>query len=292
METTPKHIPVMVSEVVSYMGIQPNGIYCDCTIGLGGHSRVILNKLSQDGRLIGIDVDEEMLSLCRSGWNPFPPNLTLYHDSYNNIIQILRDQNIKSVDGILLDLGLSSIHLNGFKRGFSYRQNEPLDMRFSSKSSISAKGIIAGSSVEQLADIIYQFSEERKSRKIARAIKLSRVMNSVGDLRGAVASVTPTHILDRTLARVFQSIRIAVNNELERLSDFLEIFLDVLSTGGRIVIISFHSLEDRLVKNSFRQLRINGQLEILTKKPIRPTVEETHINRRSKSARLRAAIKL
>ncbi|MEE9189568.1 MAG: 16S rRNA (cytosine(1402)-N(4))-methyltransferase RsmH [Candidatus Neomarinimicrobiota bacterium] len=292
MEATPKHIPVMVSEVVSYMGIQPKGVYCDCTIGLGGHSRIILNELSQDGRLIGIDVDEEMLSLCQSEWDPFPPNLTLYHESYNNINHILRDQNIKSVDGILLDLGLSSIHLDESKRGFSYRREEPLDMRFSSKFSMSASDIIANSSVEQLANIIYQFGEEWKSRKIARAIKVSKVMNSVGDLRGAVASVTPPHALDRTLARVFQSIRIAVNNELEQLSDFLEIFIDVLSTGGRIVVISFHSLEDRLVKNSFRQYRINGHLEILTKKPIRPTVDETSINRRSKSARLRAAMKV
>jgi 16S rRNA (cytosine1402-N4)-methyltransferase len=165
-------------------------------------------------------------------------------------------------------------------------------MRFSSKFNRSASDIIADSSVEQLANIIYQFGEEWKSRKIARAIKVSKVMNSVGDLRSAVASVTPPHALDRTLARVFQSIRIAVNKELELLSDFLEIFIDVLSSGGRIVIISFHSLEDRLVKNSFRQNRIKGHLEILTKKPIRPSEEETHINRRSKSARLRAAMKV
>jgi 16S rRNA (cytosine1402-N4)-methyltransferase len=282
----------MVSEVVSYMGIQPNGIYCDCTIGLGGHSRVIFTELSQNGRLIGIDVDEEILSLCQSGWDPFPPNITLYHDSYNNISHILRDQNIKSVDGILLDLGLSSIHLDISNRGFSYRRDEPLDMRFSSSYRKSARDIITGSSVEQLADIIYRFGEERNSRKIARAIKNSKVMKSVGDLRGAVASVTPAHALDRTLARVFQSIRIAVNNELERLSDFLDKFIHILSIGGRIVIISFHSLEDRLVKNSFRQYRINGHLEILTKKPIRPTIEETLINRRSKSARLRAAMKV
>jgi 16S rRNA (cytosine1402-N4)-methyltransferase len=282
----------MVSEVVSYMGIQPNGIYCDCTIGLGGHSRVILNELSQNGRLIGIDVDEEILSLCQSGWDPFPPNITLYHDSYNNISHILRDQNIKSVDGILLDLGLSSIHLDESNRGFSYRRDEPLDMRFSSSHRMSARDVIIESSVEQLADIIYRFGEERNSRKIARAIKTSKVMKSVGDLRGAVASVTPAHALDRTLARVFQSIRIAVNNELERLSDFLDKFIHILSIGGRIVIISFHSLEDRLVKNSFRQYRTNGHLEILTKKPIRPTTEETLINRRSKSARLRAAMKV
>jgi 16S rRNA (cytosine1402-N4)-methyltransferase len=278
----------MVSEVVSYLNIQPAGIYFDGTVGLGGHAKAILNQLSPEGKLLGIDFDDEMLNQCRQNLDPSAENLFLDRASYDAIEEVLKKYSIESLDGILLDLGLSSVHLDWSKRGFSFQKDHPLDMRFSKDIEYSAADIIRKSTAYELKVMFRDYGEERYAGPIARAIKKASKLDSVNDLKNAVSSVTPQRFLNRTLARIFQALRIAVNQELDRIRIFLNIFIETLNIGGRLVVISYHSLEDRLVKQAFKNLRDQGNLKILTKRPISPTETEIKQNRRSKSAKLRA----
>ena len=196
------------------------------------------------------------------------------------------------MNGIFLDLGLSSIQLESKTRGFSFNSPGKLDMRFDKDNFIDATDIISKSSEKELSDIIFHFGEERRSRKIARSIKSSESLLTATDLKEAVCRSTPPQKRNKSLARVFQAIRIAVNNELDKLSKFLDLFIEYLSCGGRIVIITYHSIEDRMVKHAFRSLKQSGRLAVLTKKPIVPTTNEIINNNRSRSAKLRAGEKL
>ena len=283
------HVPVMPQEVLSSLNISPDGIYLDGTVGLGGHATLILNHLSPKGHLIGTDRDAEALDHCKQRLSGFPTPVSLFHDSYHNFKAILDGLGIDQVNGFLLDLGLSSLQLDSPERGFSYTVDSDLDMRFDSSQDQKASDIINYLPTMELADVIYEFGEERRSRVIARNIEKMRPLKSVSDLIEAIRRSTPPNHRDRSLARVFQAIRIKVNGELDKLESFLSSFVERLSIGGRITIISFHSLEDRMVKHSFKRLAKDGFLSILTKKPLIATAEEMANNHRSKSAKLRAA---
>ena len=286
------HIPVMSSEVLTYLDIKSNGFYIDGTIGPGGHAIQILNNLGKHGKLIGIDRDEDALKICNKNCSSSSSLLSLFHSSYNKINTILTKEKISSVNGIILDLGLSSNQLNSRSRGFSYRSEGNLDMRFDFAQGKKASDIIKSNNIEKLTKIFKKYGEERFSYRIARSIKEMKDMKTVNHLQEAIRRCTPPKNRDRILARIFQSLRIVVNDELEILQDFLLKFVDFLSPNGKIVIISYHSLEDRLVKHQFKHLSNNGLLKILTKKPIRSSEKEINNNRRSKNAKLRAAEKV
>ena len=286
------HVPVMSSELLTYLDIKSNGVYIDGTIGPGGHAIQILNNLGKHGKLIGIDRDEDALKICNKNCSSSSSLLSLFHSSYNKINTMLTKEKISSVNGIILDLGLSSNQLNSRSRGFSYRSEGNLDMRFDFTQGKKASDIIKSNNIEKLTKIFKKYGEERFSYRIARSIKEMKDMKTVNHLKEAIRRCTPPKNRDRILARIFQSLRIVVNDELEILQDFLLKFVDFLSPNGKIVIISYHSLEDRLVKHQFKHLSNNGLLKILTKKPIRSSEKEINNNRRSKNAKLRAAEKV
>ena len=286
------HIPVMITEVLSYLAIKPDGIYLDGTIGPGGHATPILKKLIDGGKVVGIDRDEEALDICKQNLKTSSSILSLYHNSYNNLDKILAAEGLSAFNGILLDLGLSSLQLGSKNRGFSYRSGGPLDMRYDQSSGSGAGKLINQTNQDSLAQIFKEYGEERLASRIAKSIKEMTIMNTIADLREAIRRCTPPNHRDRTFARIFQALRIAVNQELGILEQFLTKFIDFLRPGGRIVIISYHSLEDRLVKHSFKKLASGGTLDILTKRPITATEKERKKNRRARSAKFRAAVKV
>ena len=291
-KTTLKHIPVLSKEVLSLLEVKPTGKYLDGTCGLGGHSEQILSKLSPNGLLIGTDIDDEAIDIAKARLKKVGDNFYIEKCSYSNFPKVLEKLNIDKVDGVLLDLGLSSLQLDSVDRGFSFMRDASLDMRFDLDTNIKANDIINRSSEIELADIMYHFGEERKSRKISKNIIKNRPINTVSELVEIVRISTPPNKRNKTLARVFQSLRIAVNSELNNLKTFLKKYITYLQAGGKIIIISFHSIEDRIVKHSFKSSSNTGVLKILTKKPIMASEEEKNFNKRSKSAKLRCAIKL
>ena len=291
-EASYEHIPVMPIEVIDYLNLQPDGIYLDGTIGAGGHATEILARLSLEGKLIGLDRDAEALEICENRFSASAHPILTCKSSYDDFPKILSQFGISKLNGILLDLGLSSMQLESKTRGFSYNSTGELDMRFDKNNSIDAADLISKSSEKELSNIIFNFGEERRSRKIARSIKSSESLLTAADLKEAVRRATPPQKRNKSLARVFQAIRIAVNNEIDKLSRFLDLFIEHLSYGGRIVIITYHSIEDRMVKHAFRSLKQSGRLTVLTKKPIVPTTNEIINNNRSRSAKLRAGEKL
>jgi len=291
-ENSQYHIPVMTSEVLEFLNLKKDGVYIDGTIGAGGHTNEILSNLSSKAKVIGLDRDNDALEIAKKRLIHFKKQISLHHSSYHHISNIMKLNNISKVDGILLDLGLSSMQLNTKNRGFSFQKNDRIDMRFDQSSGETANELIKRLTQEQLADIIFEFGEERRSRRIAKSIKKSNMLITTNDLTDAIRKSTPPHQRNKTLARVYQAIRIAVNNEIEKLKNFLEIFLHHLNSKGRLVIISYHSIEDRLVKNFFRQLKLDNKANILTKKPLTPSTKEIQSNRKSRSAKIRALEKI
>lgn len=287
-ESSPEHIPVMVHEVLELLITDRDGIYLDGTVGLGGHATHILNTLSASGRLIGLDRDEKALAICNERLS-HSCGFSCLHASYDLFPKILQSEKISVVNGILLDLGLSSFQLDSPSRGFAFKTDGDLDMRFDTSAGQTAANLIASTPEKALADILYNYGEERLSRRIARAIKKMDSMNTVADLNEAVRRSTPPNHRRKSLARVFQALRIAVNEELTRLQHFLNSFIDYLAPHGRIVVLSYHSLEDRMVKHSFKDLAKNKLVSIITKKPLPPTQKEQTENNRARSAKLRAA---
>tara|TARA_Y100000748_G_scaffold236319_1_gene200368 strand:- start:5314 stop:6207 length:894 start_codon:yes stop_codon:yes gene_type:complete len=286
------HIPVMSTQVLEYLNIQPDGFYIDGTIGAGGHATQILSKLSSEGKLIGIDRDAEVLEICYQRFRTSSDQISLHHSSYHNLPKIMGINGLSTVNGILLDLGLSSLQINSENRGFSFQSNAPADMRFDQTKGQTAEELIRKSSEQELADIIFLFGEERKSKRISNSIKKIKNLSTTMDLKEAIRKSTPPHHRNKTHARVFQAIRIAVNNEIDKLKSFLKIFLDYLEIGGRLVVISYHSIEDRIVKHSFRQLKNESKIELLTRKPLTPSIDEIKLNKRSRSAKMRALEKV
>lgn len=303
------HIPVLKPEVLSSLNIRPDGIYLDGTIGLAGHASSIESLLSERGILVGLDGDKEALRHSKTILSASSIRY-LFSDSYDNFPKYLDSLGIGEVDGMLLDLGLSSYQIESAHRGFSYRIDGPLDMRFDVTASQTAEEIVNRWSERKLKEMIWEFSEERQSARIARAIvqnRKTKPITTTFELRDVVTKAVHTHFINKTVVRVFQAIRIAVNRELESLQNFLDVFVDYLAKGGRIVIISYHSLEDRLVKRRFKEL-VKGcicppdfpicrcgrepSLRILTPTPVTPGESEVRRNPRARSAKLRAGEKI
>lgn len=279
------HIPVLSQEVITGLNIQPGGNYLDLTVGGGGHSRLIL-ETAEDVKITCVDQDEDALKAAKENLSKFGDRVKFIHSNFANF-QFPEN----SYDGILADLGVSSYHLDKPERGFSFRNTANLDMRMNQQQSLTAGDIINEWDEKELADIFFKYGEERLSRKIARRIVEKRPFNNTTELAEAIAySVPPKYRHGRIhpATRVFQALRIAVNDELKVLETLIEKAPNALITGGRIAIISFHSLEDRLVKHG---LRNSPLLRILTKKPIIATEGETKENPRSRSAKLRIAEK-
>ncbi len=286
-----RHIPVMLMESLENLKIKKNGVYVDGTLGLGGHSEIILQQIDS-GLLIGIDRDKDSISLSKKRLSS-NNNFKLFNDSYQNLNIILEELKIQAVDGILLDLGLSSYQLEDNKRGFSHKYESSLDMRFDKNSAdYTAEDIIQRNELEELTRIFKEYGEERHAYKIAKKIKDLKGEISVLSITSIVDKVTPYKYRLKTYSRIFQALRIAANNELDHLRRFLDDFINLLNPGGRIVIISYHSVEDRIVKHKLKELKHKKEIELIYKKPLIPSKEEVSINKRSRSAKMRVGEKI
>lgn len=297
----PSHIPVLAQEVAELLQLKPGDVVIDTTLGAGGHSQVILEKISPKGTLIGIDKDEDAIRIANYNLSSFKSQnqLVTVCNSYTALDSIfstaIKGGRCSEPDGILFDLGLSSLQLEG-DRGFSFLRDAPLDMRFGQNAELTAEDIVNSYPVDKLADILWQFGEERDSRKIARAILEARKKGRITTTGELVDIVTRAKggrrgkINPATLA--FQALRIAVNDELSAIMETLPKAIKLLSPGGRLAVISYHSLEDRIVKNIFREAARDEVVKLITKKPIKPSFGEIKTNPRSRSAKLRVIEKI
>ena len=290
------HVPVLLKEAIDFLAVRRGGTYIDATVGLGGHSYEIAKRLGAPGHLIGLDKDPAALKIAREGLTQAEdwPTITLLHRSF---AEIAKGQRPATIDGILADIGVSSLQLDDATRGFSFQADGPLDMRMDPHSERSAEQVVNHLDERQLADVIYEFGEERRSRRIARAICRSRPIRSTAHLADVIsAAARPMNSEQRRIhpaTRTFQALRIFVNRELDDLRALLEAAPRILKPGGRVVVISFHSLEDRIVKDAFREGAIkNKYFRVLTKKPVTATELENDRNPRARSAKLRAAEKI
>ncbi len=286
------HTPVLLEEVIRFLAPGDGGIYIDGTLGLGGHAERILLTCGPSGRVIGFEWDASALGIARKRLAPFGARFIPQHRSYAEILAGLTEMGIGKVDGLLLDLGVSSLQFDTGERGFSYQADGPLDMRMDVRTHPSAAEIVNDFSREDLADIFYYYGEERQARRIAAHIVAERAGNRItttSHLARIVAAAVPRKFQPRKIhaaTKVFQALRIAVNKELDNLSAILDAIPEILKPGARVCIIAFHSLEDRLVKWKFKE---DPELHVLTKKPVIPGPEEIRLNPRARSAKLRAA---
>ncbi len=305
------HVPVLLKEAIDFLAVRRGGTYIDATVGLGGHSLEIAKRLGAPGHLIGFDRDPAALQKARERLIPQGPStsrsedserfarddrvggsdwpeITLKHGSFSDLAN---DVGRTTYDGILADLGVSSLQFSDLARGFSFQAEGPLDMRMNPMSEPTAEQVVNQFDERELADLIYEFGEERRSRRIARAIVRSRPIRTTAQLAAVVsAAARPMkHERIHPATRTFQALRIFVNRELDDLRQLLERAPQLLKPGGRLVVISFHSLEDRIVKDAMRDGARLGQYRLLTKKPVAPSEEEIALNPRSRSAKLRAA---
>ena len=302
------HQPVLYQETINHLQPKSGGRYVDGTVGAGGHARGILEASAPDGQLLGIDLDPGALDLARSRLSPYGDRVTLVQASYVRMRELIAAQGWEAVDGILLDLGVSSMQLDDPARGFSFREDAPLDMRFDpgDRTKPTAAELVNTLPEAEIADILYEFGEERRSRQIARAIVESRPIQTTGELAALVRRINRGgRIVPAT--RTFQALRIAVNRELETIEMVLPQAVDVLAPGGRLAVLAFHSLEDRIVKQFFRTESRDcicppeqpvctcdhaATIQEITRRPIQASEVESEQNPRSRSARLRVAEKL
>jgi 16S rRNA (cytosine1402-N4)-methyltransferase len=287
------HVPVLLGEALEYLAVQPDGIYIDATLGAGGHAQEILKRL-ESGRLLGLDRDPHALEVARGRLAGFGGKLIMQHGNFAEIDALHAASGLAPADGVLADLGLSSLQVADASRGFSFNLPGPLDMRMDPGSDTTAADLINRTRERDLADLIYKLGEERHSRRIARDIVKARPYRVTTELAQVVTRAIPSRAGLHQIhpaTRTFQALRLAVNRELENLEQFLDRILPVLRPGGRVVILSFHSLEDRLVKHAFQRWQREGRARILTRKVVRPTQEEVRANPRARSAKLRAAEK-
>jgi len=286
----------MVSEVLDMLLPSRGGVFVDCTVGLGGHSRALLE--SGATHVVALDRDTTALGIAREALAPFGDRVTLVHADYRELPRVLDTRGLTAIDGALADLGVSSMQLDADGRGFSFRRDEPLDMRMDQTQGPTAADLLRDVDERELADVIFQYGEERYSRRIARAIVTTRretPIATTGQLAAVVRRAIPRHGYQRIdpATRTFQALRIWVNRELEGLDGFLAQAAERLREGARLAVITFHSLEDRIVKHAFRALeRSATAIRILTKRPLVPTDEEVARNPRARSAKLRAIERL
>ncbi len=296
MEQTVYHIPALLDQSINGLDIKPDGIYVDVTFGGGGHSRAILSRLGADGRLVGMDQDMDAWANRLDD-----DRFTFAHGNFAYLKNFLRYYGITGVDGIIADLGVSFHHFDALDRGFTFRGNAPLDMRMNRRSSLTARDVVNDYDEERLAQVLYLYGELKASRRLAAAIAKARPLMTTGELVDAVRPlIKPAHE-KKELSMLFQALRIEVNGELDALRKLLSQSLEVLNPGGRLVVITYHSLEDRLVKNFMRAGNVEGKLEkdfygrvstpwrVVTGKVIVPSDDEVERNPRSRSAKLRVA---
>jgi 16S rRNA (cytosine1402-N4)-methyltransferase len=286
------HEPVMVAEVLEHLAPSRGGLFLDCTVGLAGHAQALLDAGAS--RLIGLDRDPAAVAIARDALMAYADRVELIHGDYRSFATVLDARGITGVDGVLADLGVSSMQLDAPDRGFSFRRDEPLDMRMDTSGGATAAEAIATADEQALADVIYEFGEERHARRVARAIVAARKdapIETTGRFADIVRRAIPRKGYSRIdpATRTFQAIRIWVNRELDGLDTFLAQAADRLNAGGRLAVITFHSLEDRIVKHTFRALQSEGRLTVRTKRPLVPGEAEIERNPRARSAKLRAA---
>lgn len=285
----------MLREVLCWLNIREGGVYLDCTIGAGGHSKAILEKMQGKVRIIGIDQDEEALKIASQELKEYEEQVTLIKANFEDLPQILKEQNVGLLDGIIYDLGLSSMQLDSQTRGFSFRWTAPLDMRMDSSRALTAAHLVSELSQKELEDIFFELGEERWARRVAKFIIEERRENPIRTtsnllevMRRAIPAKFRRGRRTHFATRVFQALRIKVNEELENLRVSLSYSFDLLQKNGRVCVISYHSLEDRIVKEKFNEAK-EKKLHILTKKVIKPSKKEVRINIRARSAKLRVA---
>jgi 16S rRNA (cytosine1402-N4)-methyltransferase len=302
-----RHIPVLLNEVIEYLDPKPNENFIDATLGEGGHTAAILERNGPEGKVLGIDLDPQQIENSKWLIEKFGQRIILINDSYVNLKGVVKREDFKPINGILLDLGMSSAQLEESGRGFSFLKDEPLDMRYDSENQkskiknqneLTAEKIVNEWSKDEIEKILKEYGEERFAKQIAKeVVKERRIkrIKSTFQLKEIIKKAVPLkfqHRKIRCATKTFQALRIAVNDELNNLKKVLPQALSVLSSEGRIVIISFHSLEDRIVKNFFRDKQKEGVIKILTKSPITTSEEEIKENPRSRSAKLRVAMKI
>jgi 16S rRNA (cytosine1402-N4)-methyltransferase len=287
------HTPVLAEEALRWLDVEPGGTYVDATVGLGGHAVEIAARLTS-GRLIGLDRDAGALEIARQRLEPYQERVVLVQADFSRIDEVVREMNLPLLNGILADLGVSSLQLDTAERGFSFRFLGPLDMRMDSRTAATAADIVNETAEGELADLLYRLGEERDSRRIARAIVRARPIRSTEHLATVVAGARTSRGRQKLhpATKTFLALRIAVNRELEELGQFLDRAPATLAPGGRWVVLSYHSLEDRMVKQEFRRWSGQGVVEVLTRKVVRPTEQEIAANPRARSAKLRAAERL
>jgi 16S rRNA (cytosine1402-N4)-methyltransferase len=285
----------MLKEVIWWLNIREGGVYLDCTVGAGGHSRAILDEMRGKVRIIGIDRDEEALKIASQELKEYKEQTTLIKANFKDLPQVIKEENVGLVNGIIYDLGLSSMQLDSQTRGFSFRWSAPLDMRMDSSQALTAAHLVGELSQKELEDIFFELGEERWARRIAEFIVEERRQNPIKTtlnllevMRRAVPAKFRRGRRTHFATRVFQALRIKVNEELENLRVSLSYSFDLLQKEGRVCVISYHSLEDRIVKQKFNEAK-EEKLNILTKKVIRPSKKEVRINPRARSAKLRVA---
>jgi 16S rRNA (cytosine1402-N4)-methyltransferase len=304
------HTPVLREEVLTWLITSTDGVYVDATLGGGGHAESILQRLDPTGMLIGFDADPDAIQFAATRLSSFGQRATLVHDNFRNISAALDQRGISRISGVLFDLGVSSYQIDEPSKGFSFRGDDRLDMRMDPSQTLEARTFLNQSDEAELSKVFWKYGEERSSRSKARAIARQRAktpLETTGELVAVVKSVVGERFLTKTLARIFQALRIEINNELENLTEALAQAILLLQPGAHVVVISYHSLEDRIVKETFKReaalVRPSGnklvpdtilepKLRVLTKKPVGATDEESRINPRSRSAKLRAAEKI
>lgn len=290
--STASHTPVLLQEVMQWLQIKPDGIYVDATLGAGGHSAAIAQRL-QSGRLISLDQDERALELARENLKPWNHLVTLVKSPFSRIAEVVRELGIPKVDGVLADLGVSSMQLDQSARGFSFREAGPLDMRMNAEAELTAHEIVNHWSEKEIADLLYREADEHDSRRIAKAIVRARPLRDTAHLATIVAGARKQWGRQRLhpATKTFLALRIAVNREMEELGQFLSRTPATISSGGRWVVLSYHSREDRIVKHAFQEAERQGTLRVLTRHVVQPGEAEQANNPRSRSAKLRCAEK-
>jgi len=291
------HVPVMLQEVLDYLKLAPGQTIVDATLGTGGHSLEILKRITPGGRLVGIDRDENSLEICRQRLAQFKDNLSLVHANFSDLDQVLMNLNIEKIDGIVFDLGISSYQLQDPQRGFSFQEEGPLDMRLDKSSYISAYDLVNNLNENEISQMLWNFGQERWHNRIAHLLVQERRNEPIAttkQLANLVIRAIP-HRYRRSFYRIhpatrtFQAVRIAVNRELEILESAVKKAVDILRKQARICVISFHSLEDRAIKHTFRALKADGLIDIITAKPLTPAPSEIEANPSSRSSKFRVA---
>jgi 16S rRNA (cytosine1402-N4)-methyltransferase len=295
MEAKDRHVPVLFQDAMDFLSVRAGGSYVDCTLGLAGHAEGIARRLGPEGRLIGFDRDPEALELAKerlarvaNEMGDQAPQVSLICEEFSSIEEHVEPG---TVDGLLADFGVSSLQFDEAHRGFSFQADGPLDMRMNTRRGPTAAQVVNEENERELADLIYEYGEERRSRRIARAIVRGRPVTTTGQLARIVASAAPAMKQERIhpATRTFQALRIFVNRELDEIKALFEAAPKLLKPSGRLVVISFHSLEDRIAKDNLRDGAQKGIWEVLTRKPVTASEEEVERNPRSRSAKLRAA---